>query len=234
MNDIDPQYIHQSGRHKGQLNQSLLQTKGKFRRGQLHPLCAGIVFRSYKSAIRKNRPSNRKNLQSWTTQEQHEKENARHRKYQSNWRKENPEKEKANKLNMTTEQRARRCIYFRAYNTKRRAEDPEFRLLNNLRNSLYKAVTAQSSHQYKLKTIKLIGCTPKQLQIHIESLWTDEMSWESYGLRGWHVDHIKPCASFDLKDPNQQKKCFHYTNLQPLWAEDNQSKGAKLNWQKAA
>ena len=51
------------------------------------------------------------------------------------------------------------------------------------------------------------------------------MTKYNHGL--WHVDHIRPCASFDLSKPKQQKICFHYTNLQPLWAHENSSKGAK-------
>ena len=51
------------------------------------------------------------------------------------------------------------------------------------------------------------------------------MSWGNYGK--WHVDHIRPCASFNLVNEEEQKKCFHYTNLQPLWAKDNLSKGSK-------
>ena len=54
------------------------------------------------------------------------------------------------------------------------------------------------------------------------------MTWENHGRYGWHIDHIMPCSSFDLTDPEQQKKCFHYTNLQPLWAHENMSKGAKI------
>ena len=51
------------------------------------------------------------------------------------------------------------------------------------------------------------------------------MSWNNYG--EWHVDHIKPCAKFDLSEEEQQKKCFNYKNLQPLWGEDNLKKGDK-------
>ena len=51
------------------------------------------------------------------------------------------------------------------------------------------------------------------------------MSWDNYG--DWHVDHIRPCASFDLTNEDEQRICFHYKNLQPLWGPDNLEKGAK-------
>jgi len=52
-------------------------------------------------------------------------------------------------------------------------------------------------------------------------------SFENYGT-AWHVDHIRPCASFDLSDPEQQRQCFHFTNLQPLWDEINLEKSDSL------
>lgn len=73
------------------------------------------------------------------------------------------------------------------------------------------------------QTIKLIGCSIEQLKQHLEKQFKLGMSWFNYGK--WHVDHIKPCASFDLTDIEQQKQCFNYTNLQPLWAEENLVKG---------
>jgi hypothetical protein len=51
------------------------------------------------------------------------------------------------------------------------------------------------------------------------------MSWSNYG--AWHIDHIKACAKFDLTIDSQQRECFNYTNLQPLWAKENIAKGAK-------
>lgn len=50
----------------------------------------------------------------------------------------------------------------------------------------------------------------------------------AHGVYGWHIDHIVPCASFDLSKPEEQKKCFHYTNLQALWWRDNIVKGDKI------
>lgn len=76
-------------------------------------------------------------------------------------------------------------------------------------------------------TLELLGCSPSELREYLESLFQDGMTWENYGNPNgdhshcWHIDHIKPCASFDLTDPDQQKECFHYSNLQPLWSEDN-------------
>jgi hypothetical protein len=69
----------------------------------------------------------------------------------------------------------------------------------------------------------LIGCSITQLREHIEKQFTDGMSWDNYGK--WHVDHIVPCSAFDLFDASQQQACFHFTNLQPLWAKDNRAKG---------
>lgn len=50
------------------------------------------------------------------------------------------------------------------------------------------------------------------------------MTWENWSLNGWHIDHIRPVSSFDLSDHAQVKECFHYSNLQPLWAIDNLKK----------
>ena len=72
-------------------------------------------------------------------------------------------------------------------------------------------------------TMELVGCSVKFLRKYLEKQFIKGMLWKNYGK--WHVDHIRPCASFDLRKKSEQKKCFHYTNLQPLWAKDNISKG---------
>jgi hypothetical protein len=75
-----------------------------------------------------------------------------------------------------------------------------------------------------------MGCSIAYAYAYLEAQFAEGMSWENYG--EWHIDHIRPCASFDLEDPVQQRECFHYTNLQPLWAKDNLSKSDK--WEEAA
>lgn len=85
------------------------------------------------------------------------------------------------------------------------------------------------SNNHKSKSSReLLGCTIKELKQHLEDQWEEGMAWDNWTIDGWHIDHIKPCASFDLSDPEQQKECFHYTNLQPLWAEDNLKKSDKI------
>ena len=76
--------------------------------------------------------------------------------------------------------------------------------------------------------INLVGCTPKEFVNHMESKFQAGMSWKNRGLRGWHIDHKIPCKYFQLTKEEEIRKCFHYTNLQPLWAKDNLSKGCKL------
>jgi len=104
----------------------------------------------------------------------------------------------------------------------RKKTDIRFRLSCNLRTRLAKVI---SRHSKSLSTMFLIGCEIDYLMYHLQEQFTEGMSWDNYG--DWHIDHIKPCASFDLSKPEEQQKCFHYTNLQPLWAEDNIAKKDK-------
>lgn len=75
-----------------------------------------------------------------------------------------------------------------------------------------------------------MGADIETVKKHLESLFQNGMTWDNHGFDGWHIDHIVPCAAFDLTDPEEQKKCFHYTNLQPLWAKDNLSKGDRYEY----
>lgn len=101
--------------------------------------------------------------------------------------------------------------------------DPHLKIKMNLSNRLRKLLDKDLR-----KTIDFIGCSVHELKIYLENKFQDGMSWENYGKYGWHIDHITPCASFDLTNNEEQLKCFHYTNLQPLWAIDNLKKGSKL------
>jgi hypothetical protein len=108
----------------------------------------------------------------------------------------------------------------------RHQKNVKARIIRSLRRRFWNFVRGEIK---KNSVIELTGCGREQLMAHLESQFTDGMSWDNYGQHGWHIDHIRPCSSFDLTDCDQQKQCFHYTNLQPLWAEDNLSKGARYN-----
>lgn len=109
-----------------------------------------------------------------------------------------------------------------AYRKARRALCPHFKLVENQRTRVWKALKGLAK---SAKTTELIGCSLTQLRSHLELNFQPGMSWENYG--AWHVDHKKPCAAFDLKDPVQQRQCFGWQNLQPLWAADNLKKRDK-------
>jgi hypothetical protein len=113
----------------------------------------------------------------------------------------------------------------RLYRKKRSEVDPSFKLVNNLRCRLNDFLNFRKFKKNN-KTIVLIGCTPQQLKIYLESKFLQNMSWENYGYRGWHVDHIIPLSS--AKNYNDIYKLFHYTNLQPMWGIDNMIKGNKI------
>lgn len=120
----------------------------------------------------------------------------------------------------------------REYDRKRMSADPAYRLMKNLKRRVSLAVTDQGTAKHT-NTMTLVGCSLKEIRQHIEKQFTNGMSWDNYGFYGWHLDHINPCASFDLTDPKQQKTCFHYSNLQPLWAEDNLKKSKKVKNKKS-
>jgi hypothetical protein len=109
----------------------------------------------------------------------------------------------------------------RRWETRKRKSSPEFRLVKSLRSRLRQAAFGHHGH-----ALELVGCSVLALRAHLESLFSPGMTWGNYGR--WHIDHVRPCSKFDLTDPAQQRVCFHYRNLQPLWAIDNIRKGAKI------
>lgn len=121
-------------------------------------------------------------------------------------------------------EQARKVVaWTREYHKFRRANDPAFRWLCKARGFLTSSLRAKSVRKMVRKE-ELFGCTLGELKTHIESQFTEGMSWDNHG--GWHIDHKRPCASFDLSDPRQALECFHFSNLQPLWSGDNHRKSS--------
>lgn len=108
---------------------------------------------------------------------------------------------------------------------KNKRHEPLFKLTRNLRRRVHHALKGDNK---SAKTFELIGCDVETFKAHIESLWLEGMSWDNYGPTGWHIDHIKPCHTFNLTDEEQQRECFHFSNQRPLWAKDNLSRPRML------
>jgi uncharacterized Zn finger protein (UPF0148 family) len=98
------------------------------------------------------------------------------------------------------------------------------RLKHNIRQRVRMALEGVKSNS----VTQSLGCTWEELRIYLQSKFQPGMSWENYGLYGWHVDHIIPICNFNLDCPEEFKKACHYTNLQPLWAKDNLVKSNKI------
>ena len=111
----------------------------------------------------------------------------------------------------------------------KRKQDPQYRIKTNMRVRINKALVNNSKYSTKksLRTRELLGCSFSELKQYLESKFTKEMTWENYGVF-WCIDHIKPCAIYDFRDIEQQRLCFHYTNLQPLKVIDNLKKGGRI------
>lgn len=158
------------------------------------------------------------------TQEQLDKK----RSAQKRWRSANPDSIKidSQRRKPSTKEQMRRRIARQVITMRnRRISDPLYRSLMNLRRRVRAAVkTARVSRSDRFNT--LLGCSSIVLREWIQGQFSEGMSWENYGR--WHIDHVRPCASFDLQNHDQQRLCFHYTNLQPLWATENLKKSSKF------
>lgn len=124
--------------------------------------------------------------------------------YKRKWREANKDRENKKKRNR--------------YNS-----DINFKLVNILRSRLNAAIR---NSQKVGSAVDDLGCSIEELIEYLESQFEPWMSWDNHG--EWHIDHIKPLASFDLSNPEQLKKACHYTNLQPLKASDNMSKNSMV------
>ena len=147
--------------------------------------------------------------------------NKRKRNYQKLYCSRNKEKI----LKWAKKARMKRRDKFNKYIRDRLKTDINFKLRKTIRARIRLAL---KNDKKRSKTLKLLGVnniiTAKK---HLEKLFKPRMTWKNHGK--WHVDHIRPCSSFDLTKSSEQRKCFHYTNLQPLWASENLAKGSKIS-----
>jgi len=142
----------------------------------------------------------------------------------------NPERSKAQdkafreRRKADPERLAKHRAVVASYRRNKRHNDMNYLITSNIRARIGGALRYQNGTK-AFKTIDVIGCSVQFLRGWIESKFSPGMSWSNYG--EWQIDHISPCTSFVLTEPSQQRLCFHYTNLQPLWKSHNISKGNK-------
>jgi hypothetical protein len=143
---------------------------------------------------------------------QSEKGRAKRKAYMKAYRQ--SEKGKANdkKYNQSEKRKA----YKKAYMKNRRQNDPVFKLHNILSSGFRKWI---KGNQKTCRTEQYVCCSYNELLDHLESQFEEGMTWENQG--EWHIDHFKAQSRFDPIIEEEKYKCWHYTNLQPMWASDN-------------
>jgi hypothetical protein len=100
-------------------------------------------------------------------------------------------------------------------NRERYKDEPEYKIKLLLRIRLWELLKRNKSKKLK-SAIKLLGCTAEELIIYLEKQFLPEFTWENHGII-WEIDHIIGCINFDLTKLEDQKQCFHYTNLKPIF-----------------
>jgi hypothetical protein len=123
-----------------------------------------------------------------------------------------------------------------ARHKRRYASDPQYKLRNLLRNRFYDTLTERGRKKGAKgdqSVLDLLGCSLDEFRDYIAAQFQPGMTWDNRSKHGWHIDHIIPLDSFDLTNSEELARAWHYTNMQPLWAEDNIAKGNKLANHKA-
>jgi|688.fasta_scaffold479452_2 hypothetical protein len=197
----------------------------------------GEHLQEYHSSYYKN---NKEDLQKYATDYYHKNQECR-RQYSRDYYHKNQEHRQQYSRDYYKKNREARLQYSKDYSKNNRKaineyiknksdKDINFKLNRRIRATINTEINRNRNKNTKsYKTLELLGCSISEARSYLESKFLEGMSWDNHGLKGWHIDHIKPLASFDLTDPEQQKQAFHYTNLQPLWWRENLQKGSK--WQ---
>ena len=125
------------------------------------------------------------------------------------WREQNKDRHHTNYIKWKNQNRE----YLKKYRNNRRKQI-NIKLIDNVKRRINFAIKNKTKH-----SIEYLGIDIQSYKIYLENLFQKGMSWKNYGVKGWHIDHIKPLSS--AKNIQELEKLFHYTNTQPLWAKDN-------------
>ncbi len=138
------------------------------------------------------------------------------------YRKSNKEKIKSKTKKWNIENK----IEVRKYKNEKYYLDPQYRLAHLIRSRVRLAI---KNNQKTGIAIEELGCSVEEIKLHIEKQFKPGMGWDNWNYRGWHLDHIVPLSHFDLTNHIEYLKACHFTNIQPLWRLENQSKDDSRN-----
>ena len=180
----------------------------------------------------KNKEKRNKQIKKYheNNKEKIKKQNKQYRENNKEKRKEYIEKNKEKLKKWRKEYHENNKEKRKEYRNSRYKNDPIFRLATNTRGRVRAALKAQNAPKNQ-RTVEYVNCSVAHLHNYLESQFGDSgMNWDNMGReddeggRGWEIDHRRPCASFDLNDEEQKYMCFHWTNLQPMWGQENNEK----------
>ena len=153
------------------------------------------------------------------------KNSEREKEYAKNWYRQNKTRSISVSMKYQKENSERIRDNKRKRAKERRANDPKYRAERGVRHRVWKAINRLGAKK-GTSTFNIVGCSRCYLFKHLESQFSKGMTWDNYG--EWHIDHIVPLSSAETYC--EMIKLCHYTNLQPLWAKDNLSKGDKVDY----
>lgn len=194
--------------------------KDSSKKDGLNPTCKSCSKKSWKNNY----------IKTIEHQKQRKKEYYKNNKEKCNkltkdWQQKNKEQYKQLQRTWLANNRQEHNAKVREWRKNKRQKDPLFKLKLNLRER-FSSYLKRKGYVKEDKVLSLIGCSVKELKKYIENQFEFGMTWENHGHSTWHIDHIIPLGSAKTKE--EARALFHYTNLQPLWAEENQKKHAKL------
>jgi hypothetical protein len=176
-----------------------------------------VCVKAYKKAYRESEAGKEKRKayeqsEKWKAYRESEAGKAKRRAAQKKYRQTEKGKATDKKYNQSEAGKA----YMKAYMKNRRHNDPIFKLHHLLSSGFYNWI---KGNRKTCRTEQYVGCTYNELLDHLESQFEEGMTWENQG--EWHIDHFKAQSRFDPTIEEEAFKCWHYTNLQPMWAEIN-------------
>lgn len=177
---------------------------------------------TYKERSKKYREENKERLNEYYKQYRDANRDKK-AKYDAKYRSENVERRREYNRQYRKDHATEIAEYKKTWTAKQRKENVEFRIKRNLRRRIAHAISRNAKSD---NTMKLLGCDIEHFKKHLELKFKDGMTWENYG-SVWVIDHVRPCASFDLLQEREQRKCFNYKNTQPLFKEENLIKADK-------